>query len=414
MNRARGASAPDERALPLWARRAPAWFDVVVGIVAAAAALASLLGTEPADVDARLAEPNLFAAAVTVVGALGLVWRRTHPWRGFLVLAVAGVVVSATGYYIGLLSVLLIVAVFSVAAHGRRVEGVASLAISVLALSGLALADVPDLRLSDLGQSFAVLLAAWAVGDAVRSRRDQQSERLRAAEWEAVAARDEAARAAAQERLRIARELHDVVAHSMSLIAVQAGVGAHVIKSDPAAAERALDVIADTSREALTQTRSLLGMLRSDDGAATGAPAPRIAELDALLATVREAGISVEFDVSGEPRHLGTAVDQTAYRIVQESLTNVVRHAGAGRVHVGLQYQPSAVCIEVVDDGRAAGDAQRSPHGLPSGGHGLAGLRERANLLGGTFSAGPAANGGYRVLAELPDPPMPGALAASR
>ena len=174
MNRARGAGAPDESALPLWARRAPAWFDVVVGTVAAGAALASLLGTEPAAVDARLAEPNLFAAVVTVVGALGLVWRRTHPWRGFLLLAAAGVVVSATRYYIGLLSVLLIVAVFSVAAHGRRIEGVASLAVSVLALIGLALAGVPDLRLSDLGQSFALLLAAWAVGDAIRSRRAQQ------------------------------------------------------------------------------------------------------------------------------------------------------------------------------------------------------------------------------------------------
>ena len=132
---------------------------------------------------------------------------------------------------------------------------------------GLALLDVPDLRTSDLVQACALLLAAWALGDAIRSRRAQQAERLRVAEQEAVAAREQAARAVVEERLRIARELHDVVAHSMSLIAVQAGVGGHVIRTDVDAAEHALEVIAETSRKALTQTRSMLGLLREQDDA---------------------------------------------------------------------------------------------------------------------------------------------------
>ena len=148
---------------------------------------------------------------------------------------------------------------------------------------GLALLDVPDLRTSDLLQACALLLAAWALGDAIRSRRAQQAERLRVAEQEAATAREQAARAVVEERLRIARELHDVVAHSMSLIAVQAGVGGHVIRTDVDAAERALEIIAETSRKALTQTRSMLGLLRDEDADPAAPPMQTIDDLDALV-----------------------------------------------------------------------------------------------------------------------------------
>ena len=238
-------------------RRLAPWLDLVLGVLATAAALVSLLGADPATLDPRLDPPNALAVVATAVAGLSLVWRRSRPTASYAVYLTACLVVTLSGHYIGLLSVLLLVALYSLATHAPRRTGVIGLAATVAVFVVLALLDVPDLGTSDLLQAVALLLAAWALGDAVRSRRAQQRDELRAAEQEAVAAREQAALAASDERLRIARELHDVVAHSMSLIAVQAGVGAHVIRDDPDAAARALDVIAETSRSALDQTRAL-------------------------------------------------------------------------------------------------------------------------------------------------------------
>jgi signal transduction histidine kinase len=388
------------RSVPLWTRRAPGWVDIVVGMAAATAAVVALRSTDPSSEDPRLHNPVLWVEALTLVGGLGLAWRRTHPLRGFVVLWSAAVVVSASGYYIGLLGLLLIPSLLSLAIHcRRRVEGFLALCASVLSLGVLALANVPDLRLSDLGENVGLFVAAWAVGDAVRSRRAEQAERVQLAEWEAVAARKDAMHAATEERLRIARELHDVVAHNMSLIAVQAGVGAHVIATDPAAAETALGVIAETSRLALTQTRALLAVLRSTDEAAAMPLSPGIKDLDNLADRVRQAGLAVNLSISGDTRVLSDEIGLAAYRIVQESLTNVIKHADAEHVRIRLTYEPDWLRIEVTDDGRSA---SLTPGAQP--GHGLAGLRERAQLVGGRCHAGPHASGGYAVWAELPTP----------
>jgi signal transduction histidine kinase len=394
---------PSRRSVPLWARRAPGWVDIVLGVAAAVAAAVALRSTDAGSVDPRLHDPTVWVELLTFVGGLGLVWRRRNPLRGFAVLWSTAVLVSASGYYIGLLGLLLIPSLLSLAIHGqRRLEGFLALCASVLSLGALALANVPDLRLSDLGENAGLFVAAWAVGDAVRSRRNEQAERVRVAEWEALAARKDAMQAATEERLRIARELHDVVAHNMSLIAVQAGVGAHVMAKDPAAAERALDVIAETSRHALTQTRALLAVLRSSDDAAHPPPTLGIMDLDDLADRVRQSGLAVDMSVAGEPRIVSEAIGLAAYRIVQESLTNVIKHAGAQRVRIGLTYETDWLRIDVTDDGRLAGHpAQASRHG-----HGLAGLRERAHLVGGSCSSGPRASGGYSVRADLPAPAM--------
>jgi signal transduction histidine kinase len=230
------------------------WLDVVVGVCAALAALIAHITSNLATLDPRLLPPSLLSCAA-VIAALSLVLRRTRPIVGFVILATATSVVSLTDHYVAVLPLLLLISLYSVTAHSSRLAGVVTLVSSILIFMALALIGVPDLRLSAVVQSSALLIAAWAVGLAVRSGRIGAMERLRAAEQNARAAREEAARATAEERLRIARELHDVVAHSMSMIAVQAGVGAHVIKTDPLAAEHALAVIAETSREALTQTR---------------------------------------------------------------------------------------------------------------------------------------------------------------
>jgi signal transduction histidine kinase len=393
-----------ERSVPLWARRAPGWVDIVLGVAAAAAAVVSVRSTDTAAVDVRLHNPTVWIELLTFVGGLGLVWRRTHPLRGFVVLWSAAVLVSALGYYIGLLGLIMIPSLLSLAIHcRRRVDGFVALCVSVLSLGVLALTNVPDLRLSDLGKNVGLFVAAWAVGDAVRSRRFEQVERVRVAELEALAARKDAKQAATEERLRIARELHDVVAHNMSLIAVQAGVGAHVMAKDPAEAERALDVITETSRHALTQTRALLAVLRSSDDAAHLPLTPGIRDLDDLADRVRQSGLAVDISVAGEPRVISEATGLAAYRIVQESLTNVIKHADAQHVHIGLMYDAEWLRIDVTDDGRVAAQPLLATN---RHGHGLAGLKERAHLVGGSCSSGPGTSGGYSVRADLPAPAL--------
>jgi signal transduction histidine kinase len=223
---------------------------------------------------------------------------------------------------------------------------------------------------------------------------------LRAAEKERE--RIEAARrAVGEERLRIARELHDVVAHAMSVVAVQSGVGAHVIDSRPEEAKRILETISHTSRDSLDEMRRLLGVLRADpasaDAAEELAPAPGLGGLDELVTRVAEAGVPVEADVQGERTAIPLGVDLAAYRIVQEALTNVLKHAGRAEASVLVRYEPDAVHIEVVDDGRGAGSAVAAN----GSGQGLVGMRERAALYGGELEAGPRLGGGYRVAATL-------------
>jgi signal transduction histidine kinase len=236
----------------------------------------------------------------------------------------------------------------------------------------------------------AIQAAAWAVGFAVRQQRayaaglrDQAEQRARAR--------------VAEERLRIARELHDVVAHSMSLIAVQAAVANYVVSEHPEEAARVLSSIEETSRAALGETRRLLGLLRDEDGARLApelAPAPGLGDLEKLVARTAEAGVRVDLEVRGRRRDAPAGVGLAAYRIVQEALTNVVKHAGAAGARVVVAYEDDALAIEVTDDGRG---------GLPGPpGHGIVGMRERVGLYGGDLDAGPLPGGGFRVAARLP------------
>ncbi|HSU34216.1 MAG TPA: histidine kinase [Propionibacteriaceae bacterium] len=368
-------------------------FDLLIGVAAAAVALIRHLNSPLDQLDPRLVAPTVLSGVLTAVAGLALVVRRIRPILSFAVIAGAAAIISLTNHYVALLPVVLLVSLYSVASVASRRAGIAALIVSISAFGGLALIGVPDLRLLDVGQSSALLVAAWAIGYAVRSRRQQESERLRAAQQDARAAREEAGRAAAEERLRIARELHDVVAHSMSMIAVQAGVGAHVIKTDPQAAERALEVIAQTSRDALVQTRSMLGMLREEQDQPPQLAMPRLENVADLVDRVRESGLDVTL-TNGDLAALDQATSLAGYRVVQESLTNVIKHAEADRAEVSIRTEQDQLVIMVTDDGRGR-------PGSP-GGHGLAGLQERARLLGGQFSAGPDPKGGFRVRAQFP------------
>jgi signal transduction histidine kinase len=381
-------------------RRLSPYLDLTIGLVAAAMSVTSLLSTDVASIDSRLEPADALSVAATFVAGLSLVWRRSRPAASFALFVSCCLVVTLTGHYIGLLSVLLLFSLYSLSVHSRRRDAVVGLALCLLTFIGLAVLDVPDLGTSDLLQSCALLLTAWALGDAIRSRRTQQSERLRIAEQEAATARELAARAVVEERLRIARELHDVIAHSMSLIAVQAGVGGHVIRSDVAAAEHALEIIAETSRKALTQTRWMLGLLRGEDTDVAASPMHTIDDLDGLVRDVREAGIDVALRVAGPARTLDAAIELTAYRIVQESLTNVLKHSLAKQAQVLVTYVEGGVDVEVCDVGRG-----RPPMPLQVGsgsGQGLLGLRERTRLLGGVLEYGALDGTGFRVAAHLP------------
>jgi signal transduction histidine kinase len=249
-------------------------------------------------------------------------------------------------------------------------------------------------------------LAIWILGDSMRYRRGYY------AALEDKAARLEAERnaqakvAAAAERARIARELHDVVAHHVSVMVVQADGAGYALRTDPDRAGAALEAIADTGRQALDEMRRLLGVLRSADEQATLAPVPGLGELRELLDQARTAGLEVSYTLSGTPRELPEGAELAAYRVVQESLTNTRKHAGlAATAAVALRYEPEGLTLEVTDDGLGVVSTE------DSGGLGLAGMRERIAMYGGTVTAGPLPGGGFGVTARLP---CPAAQAARR
>ena len=247
--------------------------------------------------------------------------------------------------------------------------------------------------------NYVIYATAWILGDNVRVRRAYTASlEARAAMLERE--RGEHARlAVAEERARIARELHDVVAHHVSVMVVQSAAARRVLAKDPALATEALDVVEATGRQALVEMRRMLGVLRSDDPSDDLAPQPSLERLDALIAQVRDAGLEVELAVEGERRQLSPGIDVNAYRIVQEALTNVLKHAGKARATVRIRFGDRDLDLEISDDGRGAAAAILD---APGDGQGLVGMRERVQLHGGQLQAGPRMEGGYRVKARLP------------
>jgi signal transduction histidine kinase len=315
----------------------------------------------------------LLALGLMLTGA-SLVAATTNAWEeGYL----AGV------WYLQFLVVDVMLGV--VAARGpRRVTVPAAVMVLLVQVAAAFVNPAAD-ALDRATLSVPAVLAAWVVGNSMLARR-RHAEQLRArAATEAVTA----------ERLRIARELHDVVAHSIGVIAIQAGVGARVIDSQPAQARAALAVIETTSRETLAGLRRTLGALRRPDGAAASLdPTPGLSDLDRLVGAAADAGVRVTLAVDDRPGALSAEVELAAYRIVQEALTNVVRHAGVGECRVTVRHAPGDLRVEVIDDGRGGP--------LGGDGHGIVGMRERAALLGGRCTAGPRPEGGFRVAAVLP------------
>jgi signal transduction histidine kinase len=383
---------PDARRARL--RAAGPWvLDGLLALVAAAVGVSLLATAMPFDPGS----PRAWAAYLLLLAhILPLAVRRRWPLAVLVWALATGAAFAAVGPSLVPLSFTILIYVYTAAAHCPRRVSLAGLAATEAQLGVVWLARPRSI--GDRGTLVIdglLMVAAWWLGDGTRRRLEAvAAAQQRAAELE-LAREELARRAVTEERLRIARELHDVVAHSMSIIAVQSGVGAHVLDSQPEEARKALAAVEATSRQALVEMRRLLGVLREEaEPRGSLAPAAGLAELEALAAEVARAGVRVEVRIEGTPTALPAGLDLSAYRIVQEALTNVVRHAGPATALVTVGYASGAVTVEVVDDGRG---------GEPGdGGHGIPGMRERAALYGGTMEAGPLPGGGFRVAATLP------------
>jgi len=330
--------------------------------------------------------------ALLALGAAALVVRRRHPVAALCVAEASMLLFWLLGYPRGPVLLAVAVAVFTAATAGRRAVAWAALLIGFAAISLL-----PHLLGNDAAPSLSVsvALAGWIVvlaasAEVVRIRREREVTALRTR-------LEEERRRGSDERVRIARELHDVLAHSISVINVQAAVALHLIEERPEQARTALTAIKDVSKDALHELRSVLVALRLPDEQPERAPAPSLANLDELVTRTATGGLEVRTEIAGPLERLPASVDLAAFRILQEALTNVIRHAGTSTATVRVVHDGEMLVLEVEDDGR--GLLSNGGAGL---GTGIQGMRERAAALGGAVEAGPRPGRGFRVMARLP------------
>lgn len=341
------------------------------------------------------------SAATALLMTLPLFWRRRYPLPVFCVVFFGLVTTSTSGVtthapIVWASVIALVVAAYSTGVHSRfsmrslvLLAGVATLIVVVF---GGGLPAPPDAAVP-----YVVLLLPWLVGYALRSRQ------LRADDFQERAMRLEreqelsAQIARTEERARIARELHDVVAHTVSVMMIQAGAARRVVETSPEQAAEALSVVENTGREAMAELRTLLDVLSPAGYKVPLAPQPGVAQLPALVRRVTDAGLPTELHVRGEPCTLTPAIDLTVYRIVQEALTNALKYAGPVQTQVALDYRSDGLKVEVLDEGDG-----ESPRSATTAGYGLSGMRERVALYGGTLESGPRLGHGFAVRAWLP------------
>jgi signal transduction histidine kinase len=356
-------------------------------------------------------EPRTAAAVIVLLLSLVVALRRRMPERMLVLAAVLGVAQLAVDVEVNPADFAMLVIIYTVAAHdGSR------WASRLALVGGLSAAPLAQVRwpMEDTGAGgkifFTIVMSAtfalaWVLGDSIRTRRAyfaQLEERATRLEREREA---QSKVAVAAERARIARELHDVVAHNVSVMVVQADGAAYVMDAAPDQAKQALETISTTGRQALAEMRRLLGVLRTGDAKESGeyVPQPDVQQIEDLVEQVRCAGLTVDFKIEGTPRPLPSGVELTAYRIVQEALTNSRKHGGPEvGASVRLVYFDDGLGLLVEDDGRGAAHEMYEDGGADGRGHGLIGMRERVGMVGGTLDAGPRPGGGFRISALLP------------
>lgn len=389
--------------------------DAVLGLFVAAMQVQGSV-TKPQDVGSRpLTDLGYLGFVLLVASGLVLAVRRRWPVPVFVTTAAVSVAYYTIGFSDGPGWIGLFVALYTLTAYG---DGRRSLTLAGVGIAGLATvwlvaaADIePTAAIGWVFFRIAASIMAAALGESVRSRRAVATEALERAR-QAERTREEEARSRVDaERLRIAREVHDTVAHAIAIVNVQAGVTAYLLDKRPERAREALVTIEQTSAQALHEMRAVLGVLRDSENGRV--PHPGLGQVNELTAMAREAGLDVKLDVASSTTPLPSAVDHTVYRILQESITNVIRHVGPTRVTVALDYGTDALEVRVTDDGGrgAGGDdtvGARPRAGAADGrsatepGRGIVGMRERCGLLGGELSAGPRPCGGFEVRARLP------------
>jgi len=369
---------------------------VVLTVVAVVAAYGEAHPTDPARYFTGSHHlphtPDAAFLLVVLAGAV-LAWRHLYPLQVMVISTAAVVAFSLLGYVNGVALLLPAVALGTAAAMWPIRRSVAWAVATTLMLMGATAANNP---LGAIGGGFVIIPANMAValfaGIAIGNRRAYVESLRDRAEREARRQIDE-------ERLRIARELHDVVAHTMATINVQASAATQLLRDRPEQAAESLAAIRAASKDGLRELRAILNVLRhADEPADPTQPAPGLARLDALAAGVRAAGLPVTVTVTGQPRELPAVTDLAAFRIIQEALTNAVRHAGPATAAVSVRYGDAALDIEITDTGRGGAPG----NGSSETGHGLRGMRERAAAAGGTIEIGPGARGGFRVAARFP------------
>jgi signal transduction histidine kinase len=370
-------------------RLPPVGVDVAVVVVVFGASVVNVAAQDAAGIS----EISVAGFLMLAIGSVALFWRRSWPLAGLGVALAMTVAWTAFGYPGNPIFIILV----SLYAVGRYFpKGWISLAALAVALAVVGFGQLTD------SEPVYVVLAAlvattlpWYVGRRVRIRGYYAAaarERAEALEWKRAT---EAQRAIADARAGIARELHDVVAHNVSVMTVQAGVARLVVVDDPERAQEAIGAVEEAGRRALDELRHLLGVLRPETASGELSPQPTLSQVHELVDQLRQTGMSISL-TADVPSDLPVRVDLFAYRIVQEALTNVLKHGGVGAaVQVRLEESDGHLDIEVIDTGTETGT-------LPGSGQGIVGMKERAILLGGTFEAGPRPEGGFRVLARLP------------
>ncbi len=352
--------------------------------------------------------PHTPPAAFTLVIVAGavLAWRHRYP-RAVVAASTLAVAAYSVGGWVNGSSVLLpAIALGTLAAMAKVYESLAWAAAVLVVLMSATIANNP---LGPFGGGVVILpgtiVVALLAGIAIRDRRNDSRDRRVRAEQATQRRIEEERRQVDEERLRIARELHDVVAHTMATITVQAAAASQLLATEPERTAESLAAIRAASKEGLRELRAILDVLRrSDEPAAPGTPVPGLARLDALAAGVRQAGLPVSVQVEGEPRPLPAVADLAAFRVIQEALTNTVRHAGPATAAVTVTYGPGDLRVEVTDTGAGAA-LPKSAAASNGAGHGIRGMRERAAAAGGTIEIGPVESGGFRVAAWFPCAP---------
>jgi signal transduction histidine kinase len=358
-------------------------FDVVVAVALA------VVGTLDALRSGSWPQPYMASAALVAFSALCLAWRRRRP-----LLAYAGTMGALAVIAVGLGHVeagsgiiIAFIATYTVAAYGDNLAY--AIAVGLIFAVSTGVGQAPEEAVWDAAFSVVALALPFVAGVTVRSL----GRRTATLETEQTLA---AANAAEEERRRIARELHDIISHGLGLVVLQAGVADQVLDRDPDRARQALAQIRQTGQEAIGELSTLVGLIREDPP--TSDPQPTLADIARLVESTRAAGLEVQLHTQGPARPLPAAVGLNAYRVVQEGLTNALKHAGHAKVNVLLHYLPSNLEIEIVDDGHAAQRGSGGRHGLP-------GLRERVAVFGGRFEAGSQPAGGWRIRASFPTTP---------